>query len=250
MAGLDRALDEDPGSAARPAIQAARIEIALTAGDVATARSAADDLGRLATEPCAPFLTALAACGDGAVRLAEGDARRAIGRLRRAWTLWQQLDAPYEAARCRMLISAACRALGDDDAARMESAAARAGFERLGAAPDLAAGPAPGLVAATSPERRHDRQALTARECEILRLVATGATNKAIAERLVLSDETVARHVSNIFGKLGVSSRRPPRRTPTNISSSDPLLPSSRLHRMTHARCTERWCIRSMRWAC
>ena len=149
-----------------------------------------------------------------------------------------------------MLISAACRAPGDDDAARMESAAARAGFERLGAGPDLAAGPAPGLVAAPSPERRHDRQALTARECEILRLVATGATNKAIAERLVLSDKTVARHVSNIFGKLGVSSRRPPRRTPTNISSSDPLLPSSRLHRMTHARCTERWCIRSTRRDC
>jgi len=193
LAGLDRALGEDPRSPTRPAVQAARIDIAVSVGDLATARAAADDLDRLATEPCAPFLAALAACGDGAVRLAEGDARGAIGRLRRAWTLWQQLDAPYEAARCRMLIGAACRALGDADAARMESAAARASFALLGAAPELAAGPAPGP--------------LTARECEILRLVATGATNKAIAERLILSDKTVARHLSNIFGKLGVSSR-------------------------------------------
>ena len=95
MAGLDRALGEDPRSPARPALQAARIEIALAVGDLAAARAAAEDLELLATEPCAPFLTALAAFGDGALRLAEGDARGAIGRLRRAWTLWQQrLDAP------------------------------------------------------------------------------------------------------------------------------------------------------------
>jgi DNA-binding NarL/FixJ family response regulator len=110
-----------------------------------------------------------------------------------------------------MLISAACWALGDADAARMESAAGRAGLERLGAMGDLAAGPAAGPIAGPladrQPDRQHDRQPLTARECEILRLVATGATNKAIAERLILSDKTVARHVSNIFGKLGVSSR-------------------------------------------
>ena len=114
-----------------------------------------------------------------------------------------------------MLISAACWALGDADAARMESAAGRAGLERLGAMGDLAAGPAPGPIAGPLADRQHDRQhdpqhdrqPLTARECEILRLVATGATNKAIAERLILSDKTVARHVSNIFGKLGVSSR-------------------------------------------
>ena len=89
----------------------------------------------------------------------------------------------------------------------MESAAGRAGLERLGAMGDLAAGPAPGPIAGPLADRQHDRQPLTARECEILRLVATGATNKAIAERLILSDKTVARHVSNIFGKLGVSSR-------------------------------------------
>ena len=159
-----RALREDPRSPARPAVQAARIEIALSAGDLVTARAAPDDLERLAPEPCAPFLVALAACGDGAVRLAAGDARGALGRLRRAWTLWQHLDAPYEATRCRVLIGAACRALGDVDAARMESAAARVSFERLGAAPDLAGGPAPGR--------------LTPRECEILRLVATGATTR------------------------------------------------------------------------
>jgi len=65
--------------------------------------------------------------------MADGDAQAALSLLRRAWTLWQQVDAPYEAARTRIHVSAACRALGDDDAARMELDAARTVFEQLGA---------------------------------------------------------------------------------------------------------------------
>jgi DNA-binding NarL/FixJ family response regulator len=110
--------------------------------------------------------------------------------------VWDEVDAPYEAARVRALMGEACRRLGDGDAATLERDAARRAFEELGAAPD-AARLAPARAA--SP--------LTERELEVLRLVAGGRTNKAIAAQLVLSERTVDRHVSNIFAKLGVSSR-------------------------------------------
>ena len=125
-----------------------------------------------------------------------------MAAARRAWSLWQELDAPYEAARARVVVALACRALGDEDAARMELDAAGQVFERLAAGPDLArvealTGLAPGRAGG----------GLTAREVEVLRLVATGRTNRAIAAELFLSEKTVARHLSNMFTKLGVSSR-------------------------------------------
>jgi DNA-binding NarL/FixJ family response regulator len=119
--------------------------------------------------------------------------------LRRAWTLWQRVDAPYEAARTRVQVGAACRALGDDDAARMELDAARTVFEQLGARSDLAS-----LAPASAAAADHP---LTTRECEVLALVAQGQTNRSIATALFLSEKTVARHVSNIFTKIDVSSR-------------------------------------------
>ena len=127
--------------------------------------------------------------------LAGGDARGALPRLRRAWSWWQRVEAPYEAARARLLVAEACRALGDDDAARMELEAGRAALEALGATGDLA-----GLDPTASGP-------LSPREREVLRLLATGVTNRAIAGHLFLSEKTVARHVSNIFVKLGVASR-------------------------------------------
>jgi DNA-binding NarL/FixJ family response regulator len=132
------------------------------------------------------------------VWLAAGDPATALPRLRRAWSGWQELESPYEAARTRVLVARACAALGDEDASRMELAAARAVFEELGAFPDLAA---------TTTEPDTTAGLLTAREREVLRLIATGASNRAIAERLVLSEKTVARHVSNLLGKLEVTSR-------------------------------------------
>jgi DNA-binding NarL/FixJ family response regulator len=142
---------------------------------------------------------ALGAHAGGQVRLAEDDAAAALPLLRRARTLWQQVDAPYEAARTRVLVSAACRALGDDDAARMELDAARNVFEQLGARSDLAT-----LAPVDEAKPGHP---LTARECEVLALVAQGITNRGIATKLFLSEKTVARHLSNIFTKINVTSR-------------------------------------------
>jgi DNA-binding CsgD family transcriptional regulator len=137
----------------------------------------------------------------GAV-IAEGDARGALAALREAGGAWQQLDAPHEAACTRVLIGLACRGLGDEDGAAMELDAARWTFVELGAAPDAARIDALSPIAAA-----RVAGGLSARELEVLRLVAAGKTNRAIAADLVLSEKTVARHVSNIFAKLGVSSR-------------------------------------------
>jgi DNA-binding NarL/FixJ family response regulator len=115
--------------------------------------------------------------------------------------VWQELDAPYEVARVRVLLGLACRALGDEESASMEIAAAREVFERLAATPDLAR---LDELEGVSPVADHG---LSARELEVLRLVAAGKTNREIASALVVSEHTVARHVQNIFAKLGVSSR-------------------------------------------
>jgi DNA-binding CsgD family transcriptional regulator len=154
----------------------------------------ADDIGT-------PYLAALSAHASGLMSLANGNARAALPLLRRAWSLWQEVDVPYEAARTRAKVGAACRALGDDDAARMELDAARTAFEQLGAAADLAALDGP------DGDTARPGHPLSSREREVLALVAQGHTNRAIATRLFLSEKTVARHLSNIFAKLGVGSR-------------------------------------------
>ena len=195
IAGLERALAEDPLSQNRPVLLAARVEVAIECGDRETARTAASELGEFARAD-SPYLQALAAYSEGAARIACGDPRGAIPALRRAWSLWQQLEMPYEGARTRLLVGRACRALGDVDAEQMEIDSARAVFERLGAVADLAALDQSDRTGGLSP-----------RELEVLRLLATGATNRAVADQLFLSERTVARHVSNIFGKLGVASR-------------------------------------------
>jgi DNA-binding CsgD family transcriptional regulator len=148
------------------------------------------------------MLGGIAAHIRGAVDLAEGDAQAALAALRKARQVWQELDAPYEVARVRVLVGLACRALGDDDTAALELDAARAAFEELGAAPDVA------RLDSLTPRAADDASyGLTARELEVLRLIAAGKSNREIAAALVLSEHTVARHVQNIFGKLSLSSR-------------------------------------------
>jgi DNA-binding CsgD family transcriptional regulator len=180
----------------------AHLEIMLAIGDVEDARSARDELRALAQAFDTDVLRAIVAQGDGAIALAEGHAQAALEPLRLAFDLWERLVAPYEAARVRVLIGRACRALGDEEAARLEHHAARSAFEGLGARPDLAClnSPIPLVEHALG-------HPLTTRELEVLRLIANGRTNKEIADSLCLSERTIDRHVSNILSKLDVPSR-------------------------------------------
>ena len=201
-ASIRRVVDEAQDPIARAPVLGTYVEVVLAGGDVPAARTAADELRSIATEMNAPFLHAMAARCDGAVLLAEGDARAALVALRQSWTDWRKLDAPYESARVRVLIALAYRALGDDDSADMEFGAARTVLHQLDAGPELAR--VDELCGITTVATAGG---LTARETQVLALVATGMTNRAIADDLVISEKTVARHVSNIFTKLGLSSR-------------------------------------------
>lgn len=201
-AAIRRVVDEAQDRVTRCRVLAPYVEIMLGAGDVQAARAAADELAEIAVELEAPLLHAVSAHATGAVHLAEGDARAGLAALRQAWAAWQELEAPYEAARVRVLIGLACRELGDEDSAQMEFDAARWVFRQLGAGPDLVR-----VEALTRKVAVTAASGLTRREVEVLRLVAAGKTNRAIAADLFLSEKTVARHVSNIFTKLDLSSR-------------------------------------------
>jgi DNA-binding CsgD family transcriptional regulator len=180
----------------------AAVEIHLGAGDVASARQSCARLDEIAASFATEVLGAMAAHARGRLHLAEGDGQAALGPLRRAFWVWQKIGAPYPAARVRLDLARACQALGDGEGARLELEAARAVFEELGAAPDLAAlGAVPGAPAARPPH------GLTQRELQVLRFVAAGKTNKLIARELFLSEKTIDRHLSNIFVKLNVGSR-------------------------------------------
>ena len=199
---IRRALDEAEDRVTRSALLPAYVEIALAAEDAVAARTAADELAEIADGFGAPLLRAASAYVTGAVVLAEGDALTSVAVLRDAVAAWQALDAPYEAARARVLIACAARELADEETAEAETQAAREVFERLGAAPDLIS-----LDAASGAAPAAETGSLTPRELQVLGLVATGMTNRSIAANLTISEKTVARHLSNIFGKLGLSSR-------------------------------------------
>jgi DNA-binding CsgD family transcriptional regulator len=205
-AAIRRARDEAHERRWRCQVLIADIEIMIAAADLTAAREAADELSAIAADLDAPFLKAAALHGSGAVLLAEQNPRAALVHLRSAWTTWRELDVPYEAARTGVLLGVTCRALGDLDAAAMEFDLARQTFQQMGAGPDLArlatvSGPAATKAATKA------AGGLTGREAQVLSLVATGKTNRAIADALHISDKTVARHLSNIFTKLGVSTR-------------------------------------------
>jgi DNA-binding NarL/FixJ family response regulator len=200
-AAIRRALDEAEDALDRARVLPAHVEIMIAAEHVEAAREGASELGTISDELHAPlYLHALTAQATGAVLLAEGDARGALQQLRKAHAAWRDLDAPYQVARAREMTGLACQALQDDASAQLELDAARLVFEELGAAPDLAR---VGALART----RKGAGGLTARELEVLQLIASGKSNRAIARHLVISEKTVARHISNILTKLGLSSR-------------------------------------------
>lgn len=200
-AGVRRLLGEPTAALARAQVLDAAVRVLLEAGCLEDARQAAGELTRLAEGAQAPLLRALAAQATGEVLLAGGDAGPALALLRQAWLAWRDLETPYQAARVRLAIGSALRDLGDEDSAQMEFDSARWVFDRLGATPDLARAEALARGATAAPSL------LTAREVEVLRLVAAGLTNREIAAELVLSEKTVARHLSNVYAKLDLSSR-------------------------------------------
>jgi ATP/maltotriose-dependent transcriptional regulator MalT len=196
---LQRALVEAHVVFRRVRLLPALVEAALAVGDVPTADGAVAELTDAAVRLESVYVRAIGATAAGSVALVRDELDHALVQLRAALADWAQLDAPYDAARCRLLLAETCRRLGDAESADLEIAAARKAFVDLGAKRDLAA--IDGTPASEVPG------GLTPREVEVLGLVATGASNREIAARLVLSEKTVARHVANIFVKIGVSAR-------------------------------------------
>ena len=202
VAAIRRAVSEATAPMSRAALLPAYIEIMLAVGELAEAASACRELEGIAEGRGSDALTAMSAHASGAVALARGRCSCGLVRLRRASGEWQKLEAPYEGARTRVLVGLACRLLGDEETALLEFEAAQGIFAQLGAKSDLA------RIDSHSPRVESSAaHGLTARELEVLRLVAAGKSNHAIAAELWVSDHTIRRHLQNIFRKLGVSSR-------------------------------------------
>jgi DNA-binding CsgD family transcriptional regulator/tetratricopeptide (TPR) repeat protein len=193
---IRRALGETEGPIPRARLLGPYVELVLRTGDIPAARAAANELRGVADEIKTPLLRALASRATGAVLFAEGDPEAALVELRRAFNELNGLGVRHDAARTRLLIAEACHALGDHDTASMESRAARSALVSL--------------ARSSTPLEQSPASApggLTARELEVLRLVAQGKSNRVIAQELVVSEKTVASHISHVFTKLGVTSR-------------------------------------------
>ena len=202
LAAIRRAVGETCPSAPRATLLAAHVEIEIADGAIEAGRASAEELQALAAAIGVPYLAALAAQSSGSVLLAEGKHRAAVDALRSSWSAWQLLSVPYEGARVRVLLGRALRALGDEASAAMELDAASYVFRELGARADLDA-----LELLLRPDVPARPDGLTDREVEVLTLVAVGMTSRDMAAELVISEKTVARHLSNIYTKLAVSTR-------------------------------------------
>jgi DNA-binding CsgD family transcriptional regulator len=199
VAAARRVVAEPVEPVRRSQLLPAAVEVLLAAGDVDEAERLATELTSIARDFGCTALRAKATFAAGGLALARDEPARAVPALREACRLWAGLEAPYEVARCKVLLGSAFRTMGDEESALGELTAARRTFVGLGAGPDAAR--VGRLVAPTTPG------GLTARELEVLRLVASGRSNPEVAAALVLSEKTVARHLSNIFTKLDVGSR-------------------------------------------
>jgi DNA-binding CsgD family transcriptional regulator len=204
-AAIERAMAEPLKGRQRALLLAGAVEILVAAGNATAAARAADELAAIAARVETPWLRALAASAAGNVSLAEGRAHDALTPLRDAAAIWRDLEAPYEVAKVMTLTGQACRALGDTDGARLDWDIAARVFRQSGAGPALAE--LESLMNPPAAPHVPGAVSLSPREVEVLRLVACGHTNRQIARGLDISEKTVARHVSNIFTKLDLSSR-------------------------------------------
>lgn len=189
-----------PRQPERVRLLCAKVEIALELGELDTASVAADEVGEIAMRFGSNGHMAMSRQARGSVLLAQGDAPEALPALREALKRWRDLDAPYEASRVRVLIARAYRSLGDERAAALELDVATSVFHRLGAGAEIRA-----VNRLRSSATTH--QNITARELEVLILVADGKTNREIGAELFISPRTVSRHLENIYAKLSLSSR-------------------------------------------
>jgi DNA-binding CsgD family transcriptional regulator/predicted Ser/Thr protein kinase len=199
-ASVRRALAQESNRLMRARLLSAQVEIAIAGDDLPAAKEAAEELAEIALEYGSVALEAAAALAQGRVDLAAGQAQAALPSLHRAWELWQTADCPFEAAETRRAFGLACRELGDADGAELALSSSLAGFEQLGAKTEA-------RRTADQLGERPSVAGLTPREIEVLRLVAAGKSNPEIAAELYLSAKTIARHLSNIFYKINVSSR-------------------------------------------
>lgn len=201
LAAVRRCVAESEPGRSRAWLLAAHVEIALAADELDEAAQACEELETIGATYETTVLGTLARHVRGAVDLAQDQATASLASLRAAVREWLELEAEYEAARARVLTGQACRRLGDESTATLYFEKARQTFSALGAVPDMARlDEFEGRPAASE-------SVLSPREVEVLRLVAAGETNRSIAQVLVVSERTVERHVSNIFTKIGVSSR-------------------------------------------
>jgi ATP/maltotriose-dependent transcriptional regulator MalT len=198
VGAVRRAVTEETDQLRRAALLPAYIEIMLAADDLEAARTALDQLGRIASSHPSDLIDATVEHAKAAVALAAGDAETALRSGRSAFRGWTALGAPYDAARSRLLVAAACRSLGDGDSHALELEAAELTFRAIGARPALAM---------MRDAAGSGRDGLSGRELEVLRLLARGSSNREIAAELVISEHTVARHLQNMFAKIGVGSR-------------------------------------------
>ena len=198
-AAIGRLLGETGDPVHRSQLLSPAVEVLLAIDHRDEAATVAAELESIAGSFGSPPVQARADYAAALAALESSDPAAAMPLLRRARAGWERLGERYETARCRMQLGRALRTLGDHESAITELAAARSSFAELGAAP--AERQAAALISPAYPG------GLTAREAEVLRLVAAGKTNPQIAAELYLSDKTIARHVSNIFTKLNVTSR-------------------------------------------
>ena len=200
VAAVHRVLGEPRDPIHRAQLLPGAIDVILAAGDVTSARPLVAELEAVGDAFDSKSIKAMSGYAAGALALAEDRPEDALNALRPTQQRWRELDWPYESARTQVLVGRSLSELGDEDSATVELRAAARTFAALGATP--AAREVDRLTAPSSLPG-----GLTAREAEVLRLVAAGKSNPEIAAALFLSTKTVARHLSNIFIKLNVPSR-------------------------------------------